>query len=109
MPEQNPFDRNARAVVGFREIGKGHSAIETLFGFINFMHVMCKDSFNEMSRDVANSYSKVAKRSMLEAAKALNSGDENLCSIGISCDGQCQQRIFFLLSWCSDSHICGHW
>ena len=47
VPEQNPFDINACAVVGFREIGKGHSAIETLFWFMNFIHVMDKDSFNE--------------------------------------------------------------
>ena len=109
MPEQNPFDRNARAVVGFREIGKWHSAIETLFEFMNFIHVMGKDSFNEMSKDVAKSYSKVAKRSMLEAAKELNSGDENLCNIGVSCDGMWQKKRFFLPSWCSDCHICGHW
>ena len=25
-PGQNPFDINARAIIGFREIGKGHSA-----------------------------------------------------------------------------------
>ena len=64
---------------------------------------MDKDSFNEMSKDVAKSYSKVAKRSMLEAAKALNSGDENLCNIGISCDGPWQKRVFsYLLG-------SGHW
>ena len=97
VPEQNPFDRNACAVVGFRKIGKAHSAIETLFGFMNFIHVMDKDSCNEMSKDLAKSYSKVAKRSMLEAAKALNSDDENLCNIGISCDGPWQKRVFSYL------------
>ena len=58
---------------------------------------MDKDSCNEMSKDVAKSYSKVAKRSMLEAAKALNSDDENLCNIGISCDGPWQIRVFSYL------------
>ena len=106
MPEQKPFDRNACAVVGFRGIGRGHSAIETLFGFRNFIYIMGKDSFNEMSKDVAKSYSKVAKRSMLEAAKELNSGVENLCNIGISWM-VCGKKEFFPTSWCSD--ICGHW
>ena len=27
-PGQNPFDINARAIIGYREIGKGHSAIQ---------------------------------------------------------------------------------
>ena len=30
-PGQNPFDINDRAIIGFREIGKGHSAMERLF------------------------------------------------------------------------------
>ena len=37
VPGQNPFDINARVVVGFREIGKEHPAIETLFGFMNYI------------------------------------------------------------------------
>ena len=64
---------------------------------MNFIHIMEKDSFNEMSKDGAKFYSKVAKRSMLEAAKALNSGDENLCNIRISCDGPWQKRVFSYL------------
>ena len=95
VPGQNPFDINARAVVAFREIGKGHSAIDTLFGLMNFIPVMHKDSFSAMNKDVALSYSKVARSSMLEAAKELHSDDENLlCNIGISCDGTWQKRGF---------------
>ena len=91
------------------DLGKyGHSAIETLLGFMIFIHVMGKDSLNEMSKYAAKSYSKIAKRSMLEAEKDLNSGDENLCNIGLSYDGTWQKR-FSLPSWCSDCHICGHW
>ena len=94
VPGQNPFDINARAVVAFREIGKGHSAIDTLFGLMNFIPVMHKDSFSAMNKDVAVSYSKVARSSMLEAANELHSDDENLCNIGISCDGTWQKRGF---------------
>ena len=32
---QTPFDINARAVIAFREIGKGHTSMETLFGYMN--------------------------------------------------------------------------
>ena len=36
VPEQNPFDINARVVVGFREIGKGHPAIENIIWIYEF-------------------------------------------------------------------------
>ena len=56
---------------------------------------MHKDSFSAMNKDVAMSYSKVARSSMLEAANELHSDDENLlCNIGISCDGTWQTRGF---------------
>ena len=70
-PGRNPFDINARAIIGFREIGKGHSAMERLFSLMNFLPVMGKDSFHEMNKEIAGSYSKVAKGCMLEAANEL--------------------------------------
>ena len=96
IPGQNPFGINARAVVAFREIGKGHSAMESLFGFMNFLPVMGKDSFSEMNKDISASYSKVAKGCMSEAANEVHSGaDENLlCDIAVSCDGTWQKRGF---------------
>ena len=66
-PGQYPFDINARAIIGFREIGKGHSAMERLFCLMNFLPVMGKDSFHEMNKEIAASYSKVAKECILEA------------------------------------------
>ena len=35
--------------------------MESLFGFMNFLSVMGKDSFSEINKDIAVSYSKVAK------------------------------------------------
>ena len=94
VPGQNPFDINARAVAAIREIGKGHSPIDTLFGLMNYIPVMHKDSFSAMNKDIAISYSKVARSSMLEAANELHSDDENLCNIWISCAGTWQKRGF---------------
>ena len=75
MPGQNPFDINARAVVGFGGIWKVHSGIQT-FTFMKFVRVMGKD--------ISKSYSKIATRSMLEAANELHAGDDNLlCNIGV--------------------------
>ena len=58
VPEENPFDINASVIVGFREIRKGHPARETLFGFMNFIYVMGKDSFNEMNNMLLSSIQK---------------------------------------------------
>ena len=94
--DKNPFDINAHAIVAFREIGKGHSAMESLFGFMNFLPVIEKDSFSEMNKDIAVSYSKVAKGCMFEAVNEVHSGaDDNLlCDIAVSCDGTWQKRGF---------------
>ena len=95
LPGQNPYDINARAIVGFREIGKGYSGLETVFGIMNFLPVMSKDSFNEMNKDIAACYSKVAQDSMSEAGNDLHKGDENLvCDVAVSCDGTWQKRGF---------------
>ena len=90
-PGQNPFDVNARAILGlkeigkgfreigkgFREIGKGHTAMEQLFGLMNFLPVTGKDSFQQMNDDIAASYSKVAKQCMIEAANELHPDPED--------------------------------
>ena len=70
--------------------------MESLFGFMNFLPVMGKDSFSEMNKDIAVSYSKVAKGCMLKAANEVHSGadDNSLCDIGVSCDGTWQERGF---------------
>ena len=98
---------NARAVIGFRN-WKGTFSHRNIIWFMNFAPVMGKESFNEMSKDVAESYSQVAKRSMLEAANELHSIDENLCNIGVSCDGTSQKREFSSLLGAVNV-ISGHW
>ena len=31
----DPFDINVRSIIAFREMGRGHTAMESFFGFIN--------------------------------------------------------------------------
>ena len=66
---------------------------------MNFLPVKGKDSFSEMNKDIAVSYSKVAKGCMMEAANEVHSGaDDNLlCDIAVSCAGTWQKRGFFSL------------
>ena len=70
--------------------------MESLLGFMNILPVMGKDSFSEINKDIAVSYSKVAKDCMLEASNDVHSGaDVNLlCDIAVSCDGTSQKRGF---------------
>ena len=91
---QMPFDINARSMISFREIGNGHSAMEKVFGLMNFVPIMNFDSYIEVTADIACSYSNVARSCMMEAAEELKgSTDENLlCNVGLSCDGTWQKR-----------------
>ena len=55
---------------------------------MNFLPVVGEDSFHEMNKEIAASYSKVAKECMLETANELHPGDPNLlCNVGVSYDG----------------------
>ena len=72
---------NVRAIVAFREIGKGHSAMESLFGFMNFLPVMGKDSFSEMNKDIVVSYSKVGLYAVKKNdCEEITEAKELLCS-----------------------------
>ena len=79
---QMPFGINVRSMISFRE--KGHSAMERVFGLMNFVPIMNFDSYNEVSANVACSYSNVAQACMMEAAEELKGGstDEDLlCNV----------------------------
>ena len=92
---QMPFDINVRSMISFREIGKGHSAMERVFGLMNFVPIMNFDSYNEVSANVACSYSNVAQACMMEAAEELKGGNNRedlLSNVGVSCDGTWQKR-----------------
>ena len=83
--------------------------MERLFGFVIFLPAMGKDSFSEMNKDIAVSYSKVAKDCMLEAVNEVHSGaDDNLlCDIAMWCDGTWQKRGFSsLLGAVTDTGKC---
>ena len=89
----DPFDVNARSVIAFREIGKGHTAMETFFGYMNCVPPMAYPTYREMNKDIALCYSDVATDSMLQAAQEIKGDDEEaMCGIAVSCDGTWQKR-----------------
>ena len=64
-PGQKSFDINARA---FREIGRGYCAMEKAFSILNCSPPANMKPFNEMQKDISNSYCAVAKQSMIDVA-----------------------------------------
>ena len=91
---QSPFDINARVVIAFCEIGKGHRAVETLFGYMNYVPPMAYATFSDMNKELAACYSTVADNSMLQAVREINgdNSDDLICNIAVSCDGTWQKR-----------------
>ena len=61
-------------MISFREIGKGKSVIERVFGLMKFVPIMNFDSYNEVSADIACSYSHVARACKMEATEELKGG-----------------------------------
>ena len=76
-------------MIAFREIGKGHTAMETFFGYMNCVPPMAYPTYREMNKDIALCYSNVATDSMLQAAQEIKGDDEEaMCDIAVSCDGK---------------------
>ena len=63
-----PFDINMRSVIAFREIGKGHTAMQKFGGFMNMPSVLTQNSYAGLVTNIQKTYTKVAKASMLKAA-----------------------------------------
>ena len=93
------FDVNIRSVVAFREIGKGHAAIETLCGYMNMPPPMNQTTYDDIITQLHGSYMKLANANMKAAADEIrhqNLGEEyaedNIANIDISADGTWQRR-----------------
>ena len=69
-----PFDVNLRAVIAFREMGKGHNGIETFCGYMNMPPSMQENAYNDLVKDTILPIHKEAlTNDMLEAANDLHS------------------------------------
>ena len=55
-PGQNHFDINIRTIIAFREMGKGHSGLETFYAIMNMPPLMNIKAFNNMHPKVSNTY-----------------------------------------------------
>ena len=50
--ERKPFDANIRAIVAFREIGKGYAGLEKVCGYVNLPPPMSITTFNDFYNQV---------------------------------------------------------
>ena len=62
------FNINTRSVLAFREIGKGHTAMQTLCGYMNMPPPMSVTTYNDIINSIHN-YIEVANKSMQDAAQ----------------------------------------
>ena len=61
---RNAYDVNIRSVITTREIGRGHSALKNLCGFMNIPAPMTQKTFLETQTNVSSQYIKVAEANM---------------------------------------------
>ena len=95
---RNPFDVNDRAIVAFREIGKGFSGMERFCGIMNMMPPMSKTTFNDKQSKIHDAYVSVCQNSMQDAAvenrKLLQEKFDSaaISDLDVSLDGTWQRR-----------------
>ena len=94
------FDINTRSVIAMREIGKGHTALKTLCGYMNISPPMTPKTFSDIQdNNVIPSYIKASEINMKSAADELRSGNKDeIINTIISTDGSWQRRGFSSLN-----------
>ena len=91
------YDVNRRAVIAFREIGKGFSAMETFCGFMNMPNPMSKTTYGDKSPLIHDAYLSVCQKSMSDASTEIrkqlqeNFNSDALSDIDVSLDGSWQR------------------
>ena len=94
------YDVNIRAVIAYREIGKGHATMETANGYVNMPPTMAIRAYNYIVKNVLHDrYVKCANDSMQDAALEIRKDklqeeytDAKGVDVDISADGTWQKR-----------------
>ena len=92
------FDINTRSVLAFREIGKAHTAVQTLCGYMNMPPPMSVTTYNDIINSIHNNYMEVANKSMQDDAQEIRQqelkdeySEDAIVNIDISADGTWQR------------------
>ena len=62
---RQPYELNVRTIIGFREIGQGHSGIENVLRCMN-IHPISNSAFTSLNGQVGNAYEKASSEIMLK-------------------------------------------
>ena len=78
-----------------REIGRGHTALEKLWRFLNLPEPPHATTVSDRQKNIVDIYNNVASQSMIYAANKIEgTRDENgICDITVSCDGTWQEAM----------------
>ena len=96
---RKPYDINVRTVAAFREVGKGHSAVETVCGYMNICPPMNISAYKKTEGELYENYKKAAQGNMKEATRDVrknklkeNFSEDQVVDIDASFDGTWQKR-----------------
>ena len=96
---RKPFDINLRTVAAFREIGKGHSDIESVCDFMNLCSPMNINAYKKTEAVLYHKYKKVVQENMIDVTRELrqtklmeNFSEGQAVAIDASFDGTWQKR-----------------
>ena len=64
---RQPYESNVRAIIGFHEIGHGHSGMRNVLRYMN-VHPISSSAFTSLNEQVAVAYDKAANNSVRNAA-----------------------------------------
>ena len=86
-------------MVAFREAGKGHSAVESICGYMNLCPTLNVNAYRKTEAELYVHYKKVAQENMKEVTLDIrkeklkeNYSDDNVVDIDASFDGTWQKR-----------------
>ena len=88
------YEVNVRAAMAMREIGRGHAALEKLFGLLSLPEPPHPITESDIYKNIVDASNNGASHLMIYAANEIESTrDENrICDITVLCDGTWQRR-----------------
>ena len=97
-PGLNPYEINLRAVMAFREIGRGREAMATFTAIMNMPPPLTNHSYDITNNKLHKVCKEISSQSMKAAVSELremlnaNGSDDEVIDCGISIDGTWQRR-----------------
>ena len=95
VQDRRKFEVNVRAILAFREIGRGHAAMETASRCLN-MHSLSEIPFQSIQKELHAAYKEAANDSMQNAVREIKdklpSDSNQIPKCCVSLDGTWQKR-----------------